>query len=153
MTAGGNVMSTDSNLPEWDGPAQLVCSFASEKTRTVLYKWRRYPTLTGFYVPRDFLLAAVGEEVPEEIIVVLAKSPTPSQTIGFTPQRIAPRTIPAYWEFDFMEVCIQVIRYDVWFAGQNYPIYVPKQVFGGYPHPQRIMVRIEVPREPSGESG
>lgn len=142
-------MVVDPSLPEWEGPAQLACSFSSEHTKTVLYKWCRYLDLSGFYVPRPFLSSVAGDAIPRQIVVVLSKSPAPAQTLGFKPRRIDPRTTPDFWEFDFSEMKGRVARYDVRFAGHNYPLYVPKEVFGGYVHPGRLLVQLAVPDEPS----
>ena len=141
-------MVVDPSLPEWEGPAQLACSFFSdEHTNTVRYKWCKYPGLSGFYVPRPFLLPVAGEAIPRQIVVVLI--PAPVQAFGFNPQRLAPRTIPGSWDFDFSETQGKVVKYAVRYADQNYPLYVPKEVFAGYPHPSRIRVQQVVSDEPS----
>ena len=142
-------MVVDPSLPEWEGPAQLACSFFSdEHAKTVRYKWCTYPDLPGFYVPRPFLLSVAGEAIPRQIDDVLI--PAPVQAFGFNPQRLAPRTIPGSWDFDLSEkTCERVVKYVVRYVGQNYPLYVPKEVFGGYSHPCRIRVQLVVPDEPS----
>ena len=141
-------MAIDPSLPEWDGPAELACSFSSEHTNAVRYKWNRYPGLKGFYVPRALLRSVAEDSLPKKIIVVLGKSPS-RQTLGFKPEKIAPRTLENFWEFDLSsKTCGKVVRYDVWFGGQNYPLYVPKEVFGGLVHPDRVFVQLRVSDEP-----
>jgi len=141
---GGNIMAIDPALPEWEGPAQLTCSFVSAHTHTVLYRWCQDPDLTGFYAPRA-LLPVGADETPEQMVTVLARSSRPLYTFGFGRERITPRVTPDFWEVDFSDECAKVIRYEVWYSGQTYKIYVPKAVFGGHRHPERIVVQMVVP--------
>jgi len=138
-------VANDPRLPEWEGPAELACSFDSEHTNTVCYKLIRYPA--SFYVPRALLQSVAKDSIPKKIIVVLGNSPS-HQTLGFRPEKIAPRTLENFWEFDFSEMCTKVVRYDVVFGGQNYPLYVPIEVFGGLAHPDRVYVQLRLSDEP-----
>ena len=85
--------------------------------------------------------------IPKKIIVVLGKSPS-RQTLGFKPEKINPRTLENFWEFDFSKMGAKVARYDVLFGGQNYALYVPIEVFGGLVQPDRVYVQLRVSDEP-----
>ena len=136
-------MAVDPNLPEWTGPVELGCCYVSEHTHTVRYRWCDYPSLGGFYVPRSLLPSPVGDPIPRNITVLLAKSDLPARTIGYRPQPISPRFGKDFWEFDMSDASQRrVFRYDVEFAGRTYALHVPKEIFRGLDPPTRLIVQV-----------
>lgn len=140
-------MANDPRLPEWEGPAELACSFVSEHTNTVRYRWNRYPDLPGFHVPNALLQSVAEDAIPKKIIVLLGKSPVRT-TLGFKPEKIGSRTLSSFWEFDVSRIFSTGVRYNVLFGGQNYRLYVPIEVFGDYVPPDRVFVQLRVSDEP-----
>jgi hypothetical protein len=138
-------MHTDPNLPEWTGPISLACERTGAGTKTVGYKFCRYPD-TFFYAAREFLRSSLGDgDPPERLLVILQASPFVQRGIVFRPQKYAPRTLPDLWEFDVLKECGNVIRYIVVYCAQSYNLYVPKEVFQGCRWPGRIAVQLSVP--------
>lgn len=138
------------NKKEWEGPLQLELAFDKEHTKTVRYNCNLDKSLFSFYIPKVVLENFTESDWPRKINVALMKTNLQKSEIGFLGKIIPPRTEYNYWEYDFNDQknkeLVNSYRYDVFFDGQRYSLYVPTEIFKEYNYPSRIIVYFGIPQ-------
>jgi len=127
----------------WEGPAILEFELYSEHTRTARYRSYLQQQRFDIYVP--LFMLGINNKLPDRILVALGKSAEPLRTIGFRGEPLKPKVTSDIIEFNFVEEKANSVKYNLFFAGQSYNLYIPNEVFADELPPPRVYLQIGVP--------
>lgn len=128
---------------QWEGP--LILRFRRHEQRIVRGKTVRYGAADQpefrVYLP-SFMLGRVDREAPEYLQMAIDRSAAAVRTPGFG-GNIRPLTADlGACEFAFDRAMVNSKQYRMVHEGRVFRLYVPNQVFGDEPHPDRLFLRI-----------
>jgi len=132
---------------EWHGPVACEFQFYSGHTKTARYRSELRKHAFDFYAPLFMLNGLSDEEIPECLQVVIWKSESPVRTCGYFSEPLPLRLESDVLEYEFTEAKANSIRYDFTYKSQTFAIYIPNEIFEGFPHPRRVYVQMAVVSE------
>lgn len=132
----------------WEGPAYFEFTLAPDyaKTKTTRYLCRVGDRNFDFYAPIFMLRNIEPGDVPTRLLVAIARSPEPVQTLGFRSERRPLRLESDASEYERSPgTPVNSVRFDMVHDRQTYAIYVPKSIFGEQLPPERLWLQMGVP--------
>jgi hypothetical protein len=128
---------------EWEGPVAFTFYFFRKHTKTARYKCKENVAF-DFYAPLFMINGLSEDEIPESLQVIMGKSPFPPRTMGFLSEPRPLRIESDFCEYEFDKDYKNSIRYNLTLQLQTYALYIPNEVFEGFPHPKRVFVKMGV---------
>lgn len=129
----------------WEGPVILDFERYMDHTRVVRYRCRLESRQFDLYAPKFMLPGVDGDESPPRVRVAMGKSRQRFRSVGFHGKPETASTGPGICTFDFCEEKANSKRYNLVHEGQTYSLYVPNEVFGDEPPPNRLFLQVALP--------
>jgi hypothetical protein len=124
---------------DWEGPVTLRLKYDRDHTRTTRYIGKLHRQDITIYVP-DKLIPDGGPH--DEIWATLGRVTKPLTEMKFESQVGAIADVISY---DLSKAMSNSVRYDTRVGGDVYTLYLPYEVFGGRPWPNRVFLHISLP--------
>ena len=130
---------------DWEGPLYVLFGLHSRHSRTARYQADVEGRKFDLYAPLFMLGRLAQGDVPEKLIALIGKGPETVRILGLSPTNYSLRADSEVCEYAFAEKKVNSIQYKVAHEHQTYSIYLPVEIFGTEPSPQKIYLRLGVP--------
>jgi len=135
------------NFPvDWEGPIELQFSLFDKSTaRTVRYKSQLQHRAFDFYVPR-VILGAHADDPPSTLVARIGRSTQVFGNVGFHAREVLSGGADCdALTYEVFRENVNSVRYMVRYQDGNYDLYIPKEVFGGKPWPNKVYLQVGIP--------
>jgi hypothetical protein len=131
---------------DWEGPIELPFSlFDKTPARTVRYKSQLQRRAFDLYLPKP-ILGDRADNPPTRLVTRIGRSTQVFGNVGFHACTILSGGADCdALTYELYRENVNSVRYVVSYNEGSYDLYIPKEVFGGQPWPNKVYLQVGIP--------